>query len=99
MVRLGVFDEAAFIVMLGGHNCLEVDMLNDVVYHKIVGGLDAFVEIDGSDERFESVGKGGFAAPDFMVIRRFAEDEMVAEVEAAGKTGKGFTVDNFGTVA
>ena len=58
MVRLGVFDEAAFIVMLGGYNRLEIDMFNDVVYHKIVSSLDAFVEIDGTDEGFEGVGKG-----------------------------------------
>ena len=99
MVRLGVFDEAAFIVMFGGHNRLKIDMLNDVVYHKIVGGLDAFVEIDGANEGFEGVGKGGLAATDFMVISRFAEDEIVAKLEAAGKTGKGFAVDNFGAVA
>ena len=99
MVRLGVFDEAAFLVMFGGHNRLKIDMLNDVVYHKIVGGLDAFVEIDGANEGFEGVGKGGLAATDFMVISRFAEDEVVTKLQASGKTGKGFAVDNFGSIA
>ena len=58
MVRLGVFDEAAFVVVFSGHNRLEIDMLDDMAYHKIESGLDAFVEIDGANEGFEGVGKG-----------------------------------------
>ena len=94
VVRLGVLDEAAFIVMFSGYDRLVTGMLDDVADNKIESGLDAFVEIDRADKRFESIGKCGLAVPDFMVISRFTEEKMLAEVKAACKSGKGFTVDN-----
>ena len=99
MVRLGVLDEAAFVVMFRGYDRLVIGMLNDMPDNKIESRLDAFVEIDGADKGFEGVGKGGFTDPDFMVIGRFAEEEMLAKVKAAGKSGEGLAVDNLRSIA
>jgi len=50
MVRLGVLDEAAFIVMFRSYNRFEIGMLDDIADNKIESNLNAFVEIDGADK-------------------------------------------------
>ena len=43
MVRLGVFDEAAFVVMFSGYNGIEIDMLNNIADDKIESCFDPFL--------------------------------------------------------
>lgn len=99
LARLGVLDQAAFVVVLRFDKLVQIDLCDDVVRDETLGSGEALVEVDGADQRLQGIGKRRFAGAYLLLVGGFADDKVLAELQFKGECRKGFAVDDLGPVA
>ena len=95
-VRLGVFEEPALVVLVGGDDGSAANGIQDLSFDETPCRVESAVEVDGGDERFEGVGDDGFVPFADGLRGAGAHQDEVREAERSCVGGEGLPVHQAG---